>query len=272
MAKQTPRKPREEWVYATTRDRVTSIEVSIDGKSGEIVFGSPMTNAYTQVTYARASGKEKVVSRIPATGEALILDPDSAVWSNYDVVFGVDTNTRSIEDRRISVTGFLEATKILAVDSAGVISRCWRFASPRNFAFADATTNPEFIGWGLALDYIRSNPAYHGFTRVGLVVDSHLSEHSKFNRRTDAVNGEWRLPERVKLVYASADTGGEYFGNFILKHADSIASQCLKQLERNPSLVPRTTHHSWPFTGLTHIYSREELALQQRSRDEAARL
>jgi|WetSurMetagenome_2_1015567.scaffolds.fasta_scaffold424018_2 hypothetical protein len=94
-AKGEIRKKRNEYVYATTEGEVSQIGITIDPQTNEIVFNTPVKNTYAETNFDRLKGP-KVINRIPVMPEALQLNRNDALFQNYDVLVGIDTNTQII--------------------------------------------------------------------------------------------------------------------------------------------------------------------------------
>jgi hypothetical protein len=125
MEEEKGKKPRSTSVYATTAGKVESITVSIDRRNGDVIFHDKVINTYNEVTYERAKGP-KILSRIPIATANLQFDVDRSIWENFDIVFAIDTNTRPIKDRSVSVSGIIACQKIIAVSPDAVAEEVWR--------------------------------------------------------------------------------------------------------------------------------------------------
>lgn len=85
------------------------------------VASQPMTNVYSQVSYERPKGP-KVLSRVPLQSSTLSFEIQRALLKNFDYLVAVDTNTRIINTRNVSVTAvvtFKEASPLRALELTG---------------------------------------------------------------------------------------------------------------------------------------------------------
>lgn len=224
MARKPPRKKRIEHLYGTTAGDVSKIVVTIDERTGEIQFGSVMVNTYSEVSYERPKGP-KVVSRIPQADPALSFDGSAALFKNYDFLCAVDTNTRVINDQKISVVGVVTfrqapppegASEYWALD----VPFCWEFVGLK-------VEKPENFGWLAALEELHHRRLVTAEMRIGMVVDSDLGNLTDYNAQRKPFFETRLLPKNVQLIYASADTRGESLLNRVLKIADSVSGQVL---------------------------------------------
>jgi len=67
-------------------------------------------------------------------------------------------------------------------------------------------------------------------------------------------------PSNVKLIYASADTGGEYLANKLLRGADNYATMVLDFLKSGKAAPNMQRVEGMPFRGRRLIYNRNSRA------------
>lgn len=224
MAKKSPRKKRIEHIYGTTAGEVSEIVMTVDERTGEIQFGGAMVNTYSEVSYERPKAP-KVVSRIPQAASSLTFHSSTALFKNYDFLCAVDTNTRMLNDQKVSAVGvvtFRQAppphgtSEYWALD----VPFCWEFVGLR-------VEKPENFGWLAALEELTRRKLVAPEMRIGMVVDSDLGNLIDYNARRKPFFENRLLPDKLQLIYASADTGGESQLNRVLKVADSVSGQVL---------------------------------------------
>ncbi|MCA2378614.1 hypothetical protein ATU3C_17810 [Agrobacterium genomosp. 3 str. RTP8] len=217
-------KPRIEAICATTVGDVSEIIVTVN-QDGEVSFGQPMSNVFSEVSYAREGKAPKVLSRVPQASAELSFDAWPAILRNFDFVCAVDTNNRDINGRRVSVTAVVSAHSEPPPEGR---SAYWRLDVPFCWEFIDLKTDKvENHGWLEAYDQLVKLGIIRADTRVGMIVDADLGNIPSFNRRELSVFGDRLLPEKLQLIYASADTGSENVLNRILQAADSASTQTL---------------------------------------------
>jgi hypothetical protein len=252
MKNESKRKTRNERILVTTRDEVSSINIGFDPVTGKIHFGQAVINGHSEAAYDRTKG-EKIISKIPLPPDELRIDPNAAIESSFDIGFAIDTNTRAIQGEPISVTGVIQCHKIFIADESGVAERVWHYFSPIAFAFSGARDPAERAGWALAIELIHNSGDYAPYERIGIIVDAYLGDLSSYNTRKQPIVPNVFLPKRFSLLYASADTGGEYFANQMLSHADRAAKICLAKIEDGTISLPKRQHDDMPFERLLHI-------------------
>lgn len=223
------RKPRSESIYGTTVGEVAELNLTVDSRTGAISFGQAMTNVYSERTYERAKAP-KVLSRMPQPPHAAMFEDSDALAAHFDRVFAVDTNTRDINGRRMSVVG-VATLKREVVPGPDKVESGWRFDAPFAIEYGDLVAKPEPFGWMGALEILKQRRFYTEGHRVGLIVDSELGQLKDFNARTAPVDSGEFLPQGVTLIYASSDAGKESVLNRALSIADFAASQILSALQ-----------------------------------------
>lgn len=206
-----------------------SISLSAEGVLSAVgPFGRVEPVAANLTTsYDRSSGKAKVVSQTPLVGDRLILDETDAL-RRFSKFIAIDTNAKTVESNRISCTGVVEG-RIEHEDGRlvghGEVRQVVEF-----HGIAD-DNDRERIGWAAVIGSLRAGGAFTPADSVAVVVDAHLSALGGFNSRQSPVIENWHLPEKVELLYASADVGGDVFPNRLLRMADRVASEVLGFIE-----------------------------------------
>ncbi|KAF0225744.1 MAG: hypothetical protein FD176_191 [Rhodospirillaceae bacterium] len=163
MAKKKPqKKKRTEYVYATTKGDVSEIVVTTNSLTGEISFGTEMTNVYSEVTYDRPKGP-KVLSRIPQAHPAASFDTQPALLKNFDFLCAVDTNDREIQGKRVCVVGLYTFKRVLIPAAAGV-KEDWQGDVPFCLEYINIRSDlkPENFGWLAAYEHLLKFSATDG--------------------------------------------------------------------------------------------------------------
>ena len=243
------KKPRSTIIAGTTAPDTTQISVSFDPLTGQVIFGPDMIDTRVETHYERAKGP-KFVHRIPLEQSLLKVDPNDGLAANFDIIFAVDTNTRNFKGFRFSVTGVIEAKH--TVDPQTRLPALF-FHTPFLLEFMQVASQPEQLGWLVALNNIQADPQYNSFTRIGLIVDSDLQNLRRYNDRKLAIFENSFLPDRFTLIYASADVGGEYLANQFIRAADKTASQVLDLLERGVIPINEKRIEAAPFAAFRRI-------------------
>lgn len=226
----TPRTPRKDYVYSTTSGEVDEIVIHIDQEKGEFSFGTPMTNVYAETSYDRKKGP-KSVFRLPQRGQSLTFDIDKILRRDFDYICAVDTNTKKVQNRPISVTAIVHV-KPQNIVGPEEISQFWNIDVPLAIEFQDIkVSNPENMRWLAAFEQLISIGKISTNQRIGMIVDSDLGNLNDYNHQRKPVFQNFLLPPNLTLIYASADTGKDSILNQALSIADSIATQTIFAVE-----------------------------------------
>jgi hypothetical protein len=226
--KKEGKKRREEQIFFTTEAKSGEITIFFD-QNGNLELDNGMRNIYTETTYGRPKGK-KVISRVPLIDSGQF-EINMAIEENFDVIFAIDTNTRSIGGVNISISGVIQCQKVFAVDPFGVTEKSWGYWTPFCMEFTDIKSMPENVGWMMLIDYLHFKMKDIRGKKIGIIVDSNLENLNNYNLRILPIYGNFFLPENIKLIYASSDVGKDLFPNQMLKLADKASNMCLKELE-----------------------------------------
>ncbi|MEO1020372.1 MAG: hypothetical protein AAFY56_22185, partial [Pseudomonadota bacterium] len=152
MTKKAERKPRTDWLYGKTKQSVSSISVEVGPSADDIAFVTDMKDVYSEVTYERPKGP-KVVARIPQLQDGTTLSESQALDRNYDILCAVDTNTKTIADKTISVVGIVIAEPVWVGTEDG-LAKAWQYDTPGCWEYVEAKGDPEKLGWVTAIDLV----------------------------------------------------------------------------------------------------------------------
>lgn len=224
------RKKRNEYIYGTTVGEVTSLEFTVDERTGKISFGPSMVNYYSEVSYERESGKaEKTVHRVYQDDEFLSFDSDQEIFDKHDRIIAIDTNQKEYNGIFISSTAALEL-KFSHDMNNGKFYRNVFIPSVIRLGIEKIT---EREGWYNILGVLFANNIINTNERIAFIVDSHLDELETINSHSIPVFSNFYLPENFKMVYASSDTGGEYLINRLIRLADKLSGQYIDAIIQN---------------------------------------
>lgn len=180
-------------------------------------------SAHVQTQYPRPKGA-KVLNAGPVDPAQIPTRADAALLG-FDLVYAVDTNTREIRGKPVSVTAVVLGKSQLPRASI------FAFAPTQAIEHREVTCDPERLGWSAVVRGISMNADLAGLRRIALVVDAHLGEIPAINSRTAPIIDDELLPPRFTLLYASADAGKESILNKMIAVADQEASALLRQIE-----------------------------------------
>ena len=184
---------------------------------------------FSQTQYTSQSGKEKVIIRVQ---DKVI--PDEAdlmryLSSSFDLIIGIDTNTRVIGGETVSVTGVVYCIVQAEADHTSYnVDFPWHGA----ILFRDCPTvlPPEKFGWrAMIKEFIRK--PINKTKRIAIVTDHDLENHISYNSNKIPIFGDFCLPENMILIYGRADGPTQNLLNYLVKQCDKKSSDVLKELE-----------------------------------------
>lgn len=214
--KKDPKKPREEWVYATTDGETTSLEVSIDSQTNAISFGQPMTNGYAEVSHKREGKSDKAIIRTYQDIDKLNFQVNNII-PNCDKLLFIDTNQNEFSGIHLSAT----AITILRENTIFPLAFIARAAKEKF---------EERKFWYYALRCLIAKELISLHEKIHIYVDSHLGSIAGINSRSEAMCENIFLPNNITLHYASADKGKEYNVTRAFTSTNDVATTVLNKL------------------------------------------
>ncbi len=188
---------------------------------------------YSQTHYKSESGKERVISRVQdkvVVGERDLLRHLS---SNFDLIVAMDTNTKVIEGESISACGIMHCTLQHLPDSERegyYASFPWQ--GTLLFRNCPSSISPEKFSWITEIRRIGNAGLIPVSSRVAVVTDHDLNNHTSFNARKSPLFADFYLPSNFTLLYGRGDGSTESILNYLVKHCDKESSMVLEMIER----------------------------------------
>ena len=211
-----------------TPTKLDGIGITHDNKIEFIQGGKLLEGekSYFSSSYDRPKGA-KIINRMELNCKELRINT-SSFFSDYDVVFAIDTNTKTVNGQKISVSG------IVLCDFESQKERTLALFSPLQcFEFRNIDSYPEKVAWKKFFESIVRKPEYKTISSIAVVVDAHLNDISKYNSRSKPIIDDYYLPPKIELIYASADVGKEYLPNRLIAMSDKIATKLLQHIEQH---------------------------------------
>ena len=153
-----------------------------------------------------------------------MVNPNLAL-ERFDLLFAVDTNTIQIPSGNICVACLVSGD---FADFGRKVLVAWE---PKQLIeLRNVAGPPENVVWQLVSEDLAANPRFESLKSIGIVVDSDFDLIPVYNSRTVPIIGDFFLPPKIELLYASADTGSEFVANKMLSRADRESGALLKQI------------------------------------------
>lgn len=145
--------------------------------------------------------------------------------SSFDLIIGIDTNTKIIDGESVSVSGVINCIVQKAPESTGYyVNFPWNGAMI--FRNCPKELPPEKFGW-LTLLRDRRNVA----KRVGFVTDHDLDNHILYNGRKTPIFKDEYLPANFTMMYGRSDGPNENLLNHLVKLCDKKSTEVLNEIE-----------------------------------------
>lgn len=176
----------------------------------------------------------KILNYAPVPVNSLTVS-DPGFLGHYDVVLGVDTNTRRIANDFVSISAACRCwieplTGLVYLAKFGILG--W-------FEMRNVATKPENVAWRLLIEGVQRSPEFRPGLRFALVVDSDLGNIPSYNSRALPIDKEFDLPPDFTLIYASADRRSDQAGNLLIGLCDREAKLLLDHLVAVPQSPER---------------------------------
>lgn len=171
----------------------------------------------------RQNGGDKILHEsISADGKVHLNSNDPLLTYNH--VIAVDTNTRTIQGSKVSVTAAIHLVPTGEQD--GFMSASTTLLSV--FEAWNVIEKPENHGWWQVLGAVSKQADFYP-GKIALVVDSDLGEHELFNSREKPIFIDYYLPENVTIVYGSDKGGPEHLTTNLIKYCHDTADTVFKR-------------------------------------------
>jgi len=223
--------PREQGIYIGYREPFNGIihkdgEIFIKLSTGEITKPDAM---FSQQQYMGRSGKEKAVYCIPDKYVINIAD----LLSSFDLFYAIDTNTKSVNGRKVSITCILACHfKLLGKINENQVEYRIR-QQDFYFAFKNcADVSEEKLAWFKLIKLLSSDQTFQN-KRICIITDHDLEGLRKYNNQESPIIYDYYLPKNINLIYASADKENDSIINKLIAYCEKKAKKILNNLEKN---------------------------------------
>lgn len=178
-------------------------------------------SAKVEQTYERENKGPKIINRSPIDPNVLYANPSRALES-YDIFYAIDTNTRFIGNKKISVTGVVAGmhTQVIIEKHTSV-----HFHPVVCIEMRNVEGKAELVGWVEAFDGIKGSLNYKRNRSIAIIVDSELDRLEEYNSRSIPIYGNHYLPDKFTLLYAGD------------KHTDNLQNKLLATAEKYSKMI-----------------------------------
>ncbi len=199
---------------------------------------------FTEYGYETHKGKIKITSRVfnGNNNQFTFKTIKANLTHNFDYIIGVDTNSNSFEDYKISITAAFLSEKL--VDSRDNILTIYPHLY---FVFKNVRPdlNPERLGWYYLMcffNFFKDHPPIDGSDRFILFTDSDYADHQDINLRKLPYFKSQLLKDNISLGYASSDVAHD-MPNKLLRTCDKGANAILNQIKKGEIKIEEHWEH-----------------------------
>lgn len=164
---------------------------------------------------------EKSLLRVPISPEELTFGEVQAL-KKYNRVFCVDTNTKTINNTKLSIGCIAECRFIEYVHEP-----VFEYIILGAIEFHNGPEKAENFSWHLLISAVMSSPDYSENDSYGIISDSDLGEHGAYNLREAPNFLDNVLPNNFTLIYVHDK--GQALSNKVLGLCDREAGKMLKK-------------------------------------------
>ena len=186
---------------------------------------------FSQIHYNGKSWKEKVITRIQDKVLSNAADMLRHLSSSFDLLIAIDTNTISIEQENISVSGIVHCIVRKASDP-DAYKALFPWHGAILFRNCPNELHPEKFGWITEIKRINSKPQNRK-RRFALITDHDLGNHIPYNNKQMPIYGNFYLPDNFRLIYGRGDSSKESLLNYMVKQCDKKSSEVINKIKEN---------------------------------------
>ncbi len=220
--------PKNQYVYFGGGEQFEGISF----KNGEVFLHLPNGEkekpdyVFSQIQYTRENGREKIVNSI----NGFAIDISSYLASNFNRVFAIDTNTKQIDNNKISVCSIIES--YFGNKQNNQISFFYRKSGILLFKNCPDNLEEKF-SWVKFIKLVISSQNYNDKLKFAIITDHDFGNRDKYNNKELPLIRDFYLPDNFKFIYASSDTGKEFLLNKCIKKCDKDAKEILNKFKKN---------------------------------------
>lgn len=182
---------------------------------------------FSQTHYQANSGKEKVITRIHDKVIPHQSDLFRHLSSSFDVLIGIDTNTKTIGSEILSVSGIVHCVITKSDPNSYHADFPWHGAIL--FRNCPPELHPEKFGWITEIKRINSNPQNRQI-RFAIITDHDLDNHIPYNKKQKPIYSDFYLPDNFQLLYGRGDGSNESLLTYLVKQCDQKSTDIIKEI------------------------------------------
>ncbi len=205
------------------KDKMELMGLTLDGR----LIKPDVT--FSQTHYIGQSGKEKAITRVQEKVIPNEADLIRHLSSSFDMIIAVDTNSKIIESKTVSVTGVIHCI-IQKTPDPDVYDVDFPWHGAILFRNCPSELPSEKFGWMTVIRRFNREPR-NKTKRFAIVTDHDLDNHTSYNSKQISIFRDFYLPDNFTLMYGRGDGPSQNILNYVVKQCDKKSSELLKEIE-----------------------------------------
>ncbi|WP_321414383.1 hypothetical protein [uncultured Desulfobacter sp.] len=244
----SPKKPRSETIYFTTKGEVSEIQFDYDNEGNLYMPDADPNTVRVEKSYSRASGKDKILTSVFTSAASANFEIDKTLRESYAYVYSIDTNSLNFKGTKISICTCYAVPAHLKHYTKEIpfnLLASYLIINPK------PEINPECIGWHLVMSH-NTNMAFSELNKLAVIVDSEKDSLLQFNQRLRPFYNNCHLKDHVYFVYAS-DKDKDSLPGQMLKMCHNVSNQIAKKMKEDDINIPSVSNGDQNFDGYVEI-------------------
>ncbi len=224
--------PRDQYIYFGHKEKFEGLSISDNGEGSITINGKKEKSdaVFSQIKYTGL--KERMIMSI--SGSAVTNIP-YYLYTNFNFVYAIDTNTKLIENNYISVGSITESFFGNNINIQHEVSFYYRKLGNILFKNCPGDLREKF-SWFKLIELLNSNPKNSNL-KFGVITDYDEENHIRYNNKEIPLVKDFYLPDNFKIFYARSNTGKENIPNMLIHECDKDANRILKEFEENKFII-----------------------------------
>ena len=151
--------------------------------------------------------------------------------SSFNLIIGIDTNTKVIGGETISVTGIVHCV-VQSMPEPDRYYANFPWHGAILFRNCPSELPSEKFGWMTVIQRVNREPL-NKMKRFAMVTDHDLDNHTSYNNKQIPIFRDFYLPDNFILMYGRGDGPTQNLLNYAVKQCDKKSTEILRAIEQN---------------------------------------
>lgn len=248
------KKPRDEWIYFKTKDKVTKLTITLDPKKDGVIAHDADPGSMKLVrSYQRDSGKAKVLTSIPIGSIFSNFTTGASLKESFTYLMAIDTNSLEFKGKKLSI-----CTCYVVPDRLGSYGSEIPFEHLVSYLIINPKIgiNPETIGWHLVIENHVKPSLILKSNRLGIIVDSEKDALDSYNFKEEPYLGSFQKPVNISFCYAS-DKDKDSLPGKMIKMCHNVSNSISRKIKSCDFDIPITSNGGQFYEGYVWVKGRK---------------